>query len=313
MLVVVLRLFKMLLLVQCAWFLVACGSGGGGGGGDPLPPLPPVPVAPAITVQPAAVAVATGRPAVFTVTATGTDPQYQWRKNGVAIAGASAATYTLPAAAAADNNALITVVVFNLSGSVTSAPAAITITDLVIAPTLLRAPATNSVVAGASASFDVVAGGTAPFTYQWFRGGAAIPGAVQSSYSLVTTLADNNAQLSVAVSNPAGTVTSQAVALRVTAQFDPVGIAVQPQDVTVRAGENATISVVLNGTGPFTWRWFRNGIDTQLGGSDSFVTSHLFLFAPALLADNGALISVRVFDSAGNMVTSRQALVTVLP
>ena len=312
MLVVVLRLFKLLLLVQCAWVLVACG-GGGGGGSEPLPPLPPVPVAPAISGQLAAVAVATGQPATFSVTATGTALQYQWQKNGVAIAGATAASYTLPAAAPADNNALITVVVFNLSGSVTSAPAAITITDMVVAPTLVRAPATHSVVAGAPASFDVVAGGTAPFTYQWFRDGAAISGAVQSSYSLVSTLADNDAQLSVTVSNPAGTVTSPAVALRVTAQFVAVGIAVQPQDVTVRAGENATIAVVLEGTGPFTWRWFRNGIDTQLGGSDSFVTAHLFFFAPALPADNGALLSLRVTDAAGNTVVSRQAQLTVTP
>ncbi len=312
MLVSVLRYLKAMLLIQCAWVLLACGSGGGGGG-ETLPPLPPAPVAPAISVQPVAVAVATGQPATFSVTATGTAPQYQWRKNGVPIAGATAASYTLPAAAPSDNNAQITVVVANIVGSITSVPVAITITDLVVAPTLVRPPLTNSVVAGSTASFDVVAGGTAPFTYQWFRDGAAIQGAVRASYSLVSTLADNGAQLSVTVSNSAGTVVSQPVTLRVTANFVPVGIAVQPQDVTVRNGENATISVVLEGTGPFTWRWFRNGVDTQLGGNESFVTSHLFLFAPAVLADNGALISVRVFDAAGNVVISRQALVTVLP
>ena len=188
MLVSVLRYLKAMLLIQCAWVLLACGSGGGG---ETLPPLPPAPIAPAISVQPVAVAVATGQPAIFSVTATGTAPQYQWRKNGVPIAGATAASYTLPAAAPSDNNAQITVVVANIAGSITSVPVAITITDLVVAPTLVRPPLTNSVVAGSTASFDVVAGGTAPFTYQWFRDGAAIQGAVRASYSLVSTLADN--------------------------------------------------------------------------------------------------------------------------
>src|SRR5512135_3090344 len=51
---------------------------------------------PTITVQPQGVGVITGGAASFSVTATGTAPlYYQWRKNGAAISGATARTYSL--------------------------------------------------------------------------------------------------------------------------------------------------------------------------------------------------------------------------
>ena len=64
--------------------LAACG---GGGGDSPAMPA----VAPVITSQPANATVTEGNTAQFSVTATGTAPlTYQWRRNGAAIAGATA-------------------------------------------------------------------------------------------------------------------------------------------------------------------------------------------------------------------------------
>ena len=54
-------------------------------------------VAPAITTQPAAQTVADGQAATFSVTATGTSPGYQWKKNGTDIPGATSSTYTIDA------------------------------------------------------------------------------------------------------------------------------------------------------------------------------------------------------------------------
>lgn len=56
-----------------------------------------------ITRQPEAATVISGSPASFTVAAQSTLPiAYQWRKNGSVIAGATAATYAIPAASADD-------------------------------------------------------------------------------------------------------------------------------------------------------------------------------------------------------------------
>src|SRR5204863_4378921 len=75
------------------------------------------PVAPTITTQPASQTVTAGQTATFTVTATGTAPlSYQWQKNGTAIGGATAASYTTPATMTSDSGAQFTVVVSNAVG-----------------------------------------------------------------------------------------------------------------------------------------------------------------------------------------------------
>ena len=61
-------------------------------------------VAPNIATAPENQTVTAGQSATFSVTATGSATlAYQWRRDGADIAGANAATYTLPAAAAADD------------------------------------------------------------------------------------------------------------------------------------------------------------------------------------------------------------------
>jgi len=79
-------------------------------------------------VQPADRTVSAGQTATFSVTATGSGLRYQWRKGGVNISGATAASYTTPATSAADNGALFSVVVSNAGGSVTSRSAKFTVT-----------------------------------------------------------------------------------------------------------------------------------------------------------------------------------------
>ncbi|HEY0195508.1 MAG TPA: discoidin domain-containing protein [Kofleriaceae bacterium] len=84
---------------------------------------------PTITTQPASRSVTAGQTAAFSVVASGTGTlSYQWRKNGAAIAGATAASYTTPATTTADNGALFTVAVSNAGGTVVSSAATLTVT-----------------------------------------------------------------------------------------------------------------------------------------------------------------------------------------
>jgi Immunoglobulin domain/PQQ enzyme repeat len=85
--------------------------------------------APQITTQPANQTVTVGQTATFNVVATGTAPlQYQWRKNGTAIAGATGSSYTTPVAVSGDNGSSFTVVVNNAAGSMTSNAATLALT-----------------------------------------------------------------------------------------------------------------------------------------------------------------------------------------
>jgi hypothetical protein len=83
-------------------------------------------------------------------------------------------------------------------------------------PAITTQPASVSVTIGSTASFSVVATGTAPLSYQWSRGGTAISGATSASYTTAATvLADNGAVFTVMVSNSVGSVTSSAATLAV--------------------------------------------------------------------------------------------------
>ncbi len=84
--------------------------------------------APTITTQPQNRTVAIGQTAQFSVSVTGSPaPTFQWRRNGTAIAGATASSYTTPAVSSSDNGAVFSVVVSNSQGSVTSAGATLTV------------------------------------------------------------------------------------------------------------------------------------------------------------------------------------------
>jgi len=87
-------------------------------------------VAPVITAQPQDQNVNEGSDAVFSVVATGTPaPSYQWRKNGTPIPGATDSSYTVANAQPGDAGSY-SVEVSNVAGTVTSADAVLTVSEL---------------------------------------------------------------------------------------------------------------------------------------------------------------------------------------
>jgi hypothetical protein len=84
---------------------------------------------PTITSHPSALSLAEGQSAALSVTANGTAPlAYQWRRDGVAIPGATGSTLTLAAVTQASAGKY-TVVVSNPAGSVTSNEAPVVVAD----------------------------------------------------------------------------------------------------------------------------------------------------------------------------------------
>src|SRR5207245_1069937 len=141
---------------------------------------------------------------------------YQWQKNGANISGATAASYTTPATTTADSGSAFRVVVTNTAGTATSASATLTVNPAPVAPAITSQPANQTVTAGQTATFTVVATGTAPLGYQWQKNGASIAGATAASYTTpATTTADSGSAFRVVVTNTAGTVTSAAATLTV--------------------------------------------------------------------------------------------------
>lgn len=172
--------------------------------------------APVIVTQPQAASVLAGATPSFAVQALGESLTYQWLRNGADIASAQGPVLTLAPVGAADHGALYSVRVKNAAGTVVSASAALSVTAEAVAPGISAQPASTTVSLGQSATFVVVATGTAPFTYQWLRNDTAIAGATAASYQTpATTLADTGTKFSVRVTNAKGDIVSSAATLTV--------------------------------------------------------------------------------------------------
>lgn len=171
----------------------------------------PVPV---ITAQPQNVTADPGSNATFSVTASGASV-YQWSKNGNPIGGANGATYTAMNVQAIDNASVFTVAVTNAGGTTNSTGAILTVTSLPI-PTIQTQPQNATVTEGQTATFSIVA--TNVLSLQWLKNGVPIGGATSSSYQTPpTSLTDNNAQFSVQITGPGGTISSGIAVLTVNA------------------------------------------------------------------------------------------------
>ena len=168
-------------------------------------------------------------------------------------------------------------------------------------PVITTQPSNQTVNSGQTATFSVVATGTA-LTYQWKQETTSIPGATAASYTTPATSAtDNGSQFQVTVGNPGGSITSNAATLSVTAS--PL-ITVEPANQSVTVGATATFTVTAAGTAPLSYQWQK--ASTSISGA----TSSTYTTPATALTDNGSQYDVVVSNSLGN-ATSTLATLTV--
>jgi len=169
--------------------------------------------APAILVPPQSQTVSPGSNVTFSVTASGAAPlTYQWWFNGGTLPGTTNSTYGI-ASVQFTNAGSYSVVVTNVMGSVTSSAAILTVSNF--PPVIQAAPQSQTLSAGATANFAVLAAGTAPLSYQWLENGTNIPGATSSTFSLGSVQTADAGNYSVVVTNVAGSATSSVAILTV--------------------------------------------------------------------------------------------------
>ena len=164
--------------------------------------------APVLSSQPAPVAALVGENVVFSVIATGNPAlAYQWRKNGVAVAGATNSALTLTAVQAGDVGAY-DVVVSNALGTASSSLASLSVSATPQAPTISRQPVSMALAVGRTARLSVTATGAPAPDYQWRLNGAPLVGATARELVFASLSAAQAGVYSVAVSNSAGSVVS---------------------------------------------------------------------------------------------------------
>ena len=170
------------------------------------------------------------------------------------------------------------------------------------APSITTQPSNQSVTSGQTATFTVMASGTAPLSYQWQKAGVNISGATSSTYTTpATTSADDGTQFKVTVSNAAGSATSAAATLTVNSA---PAITTQPSNQAVTVGQTATFTVVAAGEAPLSYQWQKGSVNISGATAASYTTP------VTTAADNGSQFTVVVSNSSGN-ITSNVATLTV--
>ncbi len=171
----------------------------------PTPILRQVPTAPAGTFF-------VGDSHTLQVVADGLGPfTYQWSKDGSPLAGQTGSSLALNNAQTSQTGTY-SVAVSNANGSTT---ASVDITVVGAAPSISKQPVSVTRYVGTGTTLSVEAEGSAPLTYQWYKGATAIGGANSSSYTIGTIAAGDAATYTVKITNAFGELTSEAAVLTV--------------------------------------------------------------------------------------------------
>ena len=194
-----------------------------------------------------------GGSARFKVEVSGSGPvSYRWFKGGVLLSGASEGLLKLDQLGSEDSG-LYQVEITNPAGTIRSGMARL---DVVAGPTIAQAPVAQTVILGQSVEFSIIAGGSKPLTYQWYRDGVSIEGAVGASLEIESATDTDAGGYSVLVTNRGSNIESDTVTLGV---ITPVSISRDLEDVTVSEGGIARFSVDASGTSPISYQWFYGG------------------------------------------------------
>jgi hypothetical protein len=261
----------------------------------------PVVLAPSIEIQPADQSVLEGNTAVFSVVASGSEPlDYQWRRDGTPVPGAVNASYTTPEVALEDDGTQFDVVVSNRAGSTSSDPALLTVTRVVVAPSVTQHPVSQTVSEGEKAVFLIEASGTAPLTYRWQKDGETLTGEKNPYIMLEDVQAADAGTYRCVVSSTAGSDASNEATL--TVNILPPSITGHPASQTVTEGDPVSFSVDASGT-DLSYQWQKN--DSSLVNA----TGPDFAISSAAMSDAGSYRCI--VNNEGGEAISEGAMLTV--
>jgi|GEM_PF-6283960 len=235
--------------------------------------------------------------------------------------------YSVPAGQTGGTMANVPLTV-SVNNAVTPIPTPTPALTPATAPSISTQPVGSSVTVGATVSLSVSAQGTAPLSYQWMKGGINISGQTSSALTITNAQTSGAGSYAVRVTNSSGSVTSNTISVSVStlAAAPPPnpnapGFAAQPIASTANTTGTAIVYnpgvdylyvyMTVSGIGPFTYRWYHNGV------LDVLQTADTLWFNPASTAQEGTWFAV-VSNASGSgtslpVTVSTQAFALTAP
>jgi hypothetical protein len=258
-------------------------------GGDPL--------APEITQQPVSLTVTELEEAAFSVSVNANPaPEFQWRKDGTDIPGATQASFVIPSASLSDAGEY-SVYTWNDEGNVTSDTVTLTVNPIPPeAPVITQQPQSQSALVTQSATFSVEATGHPAPEFQWRKDGVELSGETGTSLTLTNLTLSDSGAYDVVVSNSEDTVISEPATLTVAEGPTAPTILAHPQGQTVTAGQVLVLTVDATGNPTPTYQWRLDG--NPVSGADQ-ATLELSAVSP----EDAGSYDVVVSNSEGTVIS----------
>jgi hypothetical protein len=257
-----------------------------------------------VTVSPSTWTMDVGQSKLFTSSASGGTGSYfyQWYLKGVAVSGATGASWTFsPSSAdsytvyvvATDSATTPTNAQSNIANVTVYSQLAVTITPLTSTIYLSQSQAYNSSVSG----------GTSPYSYQWYLNGSAVSGMTSSTWTFTPT-STGTYLIYVKTTDGVGQV-AQSPNANLTVKPKPsMGVTINPSSAVIDLSQSVSFtSSITGGVSPFTYQWYLNG--SAVSGTNSSA----WTFIPT--SARYYQVYLNVTDSLNTKAKSSIAFVTV--
>ncbi|HXI52794.1 MAG TPA: immunoglobulin domain-containing protein [Candidatus Saccharimonadales bacterium] len=201
---------------------------------------------------------------------SGPPPSYQWLFRGRPIVGATSSS--LDVRSVSTNQAgPYALVAYNASGSVTSRVALLTV--FAEAPFFYQHPASRTVFADATVSFEGHASAAPPPAYQWLFNGVPLADAHDPQLILSRVDSSQSGTYALVAANSSGAATSRVASL--TVQRTAPRFVDEPDDQAVRIGGSAMfLAAAVGGPTPeYQWRFGDMDLPGATGQFFTFVVS----------------------------------------
>ena len=173
------------------------------------------------------------------------------------------------------------------------------------APTISAQPISQAVAVGGTASLYVTASGAGAFSYQWKKNGVDINGATNANLTLSNVQSSDAGSYTVVVIGITGRVTSAVATITVSSVVAPL-ITTQPTSQSVASGANASFTVVVSGTSPFTYQWRKDG--ANITGA-----SNATLALTNVQSNDAGSYAVIITNAVGSVTSGAASLAVVVP
>ncbi len=256
---------------------------------------------PVISSIPPSYAICENQNLTYSVNAAGTQPiSYQWFYNNSSITGGNTNTFNITSLSTSDVGNYYCKIE-NMCGIDSSNTSLLTVDSL---PEIITQSSSSSTCIGQIKTFNVVATGSSPLSYQWYYSNTPIAGATYNFYTINSVQNSDAGNYFCIVTNSCGNAQSNSATLTVNS---PIFISNQSGDSSRCVGESMTFSVQANGTAPITYQWY-NANGTIIGATNSS-----YIINTVTLADAGYYYCV-ITNSCGSIQsTYKNFTVNALP